>query len=486
MNMKPAGLSILFIPILVLLAFCSKAQNAHYWSSDYGPGGFLTPGAVIADNGDSGVFFYNPALLAKVKGAYASVSGNVYQYGNVKVKNGVGSGLDLVSANTNIIPLMAAGVVHFKRELPFTIGYALINTPIINYQTTQRQDGIYDVLNDSYSPGAETFIGQYSSQNSINQTSALLNVGFKANHRLSIGFTAEGQYYKQNYLQSASSRALINVPSDSVFQPIVNVQQSYQLNYSDIGFRFKGGLAYDISNNQHLGLLILSPLINIAGNATLTADYIINNLKFDTGVSNTYLLANARQANLKPTWKMPLSIALGYTYNYSRGEIYVAAEYFMKVNEYNIVTPNNSAFIRPENPATDSLTSSFVKMEDARGAVTNFALGVNYKLTPLITGYLALRTDFSYEKNSMYKDDQGYRPNTVTWNQYHLQLGANVKGRKSNLRTGLLFTYGSTNNYMQPVDYDNPKESNLLQGTPHITSASNFSVGLLLSYLHNF
>jgi hypothetical protein len=42
----------------------AHAQDANYWTSNYGVGGYLNPGATIANNGDSGVLFYNPALLA--------------------------------------------------------------------------------------------------------------------------------------------------------------------------------------------------------------------------------------------------------------------------------------------------------------------------------------------------------------------------------------------------------------------------------------
>lgn len=75
--------------------------------------------------------------------------------------------------------------------------------------------------------------------------------------------------------------------------------------------------------------------------------------------------------------------------------------------------------------------------------------------------------------------------NTSDWNLWHLQLGANVKKRKFNLRPGLLLSYGTTNKYMQPVNYDNPHEDNFLLGDPHQVKASRFSAGLMFSYIHN-
>ncbi len=52
-----------------------KAQDANYWSSSYNPAGLLTPGAVIVLNRDSGVMFFNPALLGYNTKNSASISG---------------------------------------------------------------------------------------------------------------------------------------------------------------------------------------------------------------------------------------------------------------------------------------------------------------------------------------------------------------------------------------------------------------------------
>jgi len=53
--------TLLLLPVLLLLWQPASAQDAHYWSNNYGPGVFLTPGSVIASNRDSGVLFYNPS-----------------------------------------------------------------------------------------------------------------------------------------------------------------------------------------------------------------------------------------------------------------------------------------------------------------------------------------------------------------------------------------------------------------------------------------
>lgn len=95
---------------LLLLAGYTHAQDVNYWSSSYGPG------------------------------------------------------LDLKSSGGNVIPQIVSNTITLKMKKPFTIAYALVHEPIMSFTGTQRKDARQNVLNDSYSPGAETFVGQYTAR----------------------------------------------------------------------------------------------------------------------------------------------------------------------------------------------------------------------------------------------------------------------------------------------------------------------------------
>ena len=470
--------------ILILLTIYSihaNAQDANYWQSDFCPGGFLSPGAVVSYNKDSGVLFYNPALLAYANKSAASISGNIYQYQSTKIKDAIGAGLDLKTSGGSVIPLMASNVIALKLRKPITIAYALINSPVMNYSVTQRKDTKQNVLNDSYSPGNEVFIGQYAEQNSLNVTKGLLSVGFKVAPKIAAGITIEGQIRKQDYAFAYSARALANdtLPSHM----LVNVQESYLADYLNVGMRFRAGFSYEISENHHLGLTISSPLLRLAGSGSLQSDLIVNNLKMDSSFTD-YLLANTRQTGLKAKYKMPLSIALGYTLDVNDWQIYLSAEYFTKVNDYNILTPNNSGFFRIDSGLNVS-DPQLIRLKDVHKSLVNYSIGISHPINPRVMGYVAFRTDFNYADTKLYGDDGGYPSNISDWSDYHFQIGANVARRKFNLRGGLLLTYGSTNKYMQYVNFDNANESNLLSGVPHMTKATHFVAGLMLSYVHN-
>ncbi|MDR6940800.1 hypothetical protein [Mucilaginibacter pocheonensis] len=476
-------MSKIFITFLCLVALLQgvKAQDANYWSSSYNPAGFLTPGAVIAFNRDSGVMFLNPALLAYSTKSSASISGSIYQYGNIKIKNGVGTGLNLKSTSASVIPQMISATITLKGKHPFTVGYALTHNPVMSYQATQQRDGRFNVLDDSYSPGNESFLGQFKRLNSINETSGIISGGFKVSDHFAAGVSAEGQLRKQSFNSDFSSRALYNTNSGGLSLPsIANAEESYLASYFHAGVRFKGGLSYD-AGRSHVGLTISSPLLHVAGNANILSDIVANNIRFASDTLN--VLANTRQEKLKATFKMPVSLGFGYAYDLKNGQIYLAAEYFNKMNEYNLITPRDESFIRGDIP--DLATSSSLKFKDARKSVFNFGIGASYLLQPDVTGFLSLHTNFSYADNSLYKDSDGHASNTAYYNIYHCQVGANLKKRKFNFRTGLLLSYGATNKYKQYINFDDPNENNVLGGNPINTNASYFSVGLMLSYIHN-
>lgn len=470
----------LFAAILLLCASQYLfAQDANYWSDYYGPGGFFAPGAVIANNKDSGVFFYNPALQALTKKKTASISGTVYQVESIKIKNGAGTGKNLQSRITSSVPQMLSGIVSLGRKKPVYIGYALTHTAILNYNVSQQQDTKLNVVGDNNSPGLEYYIGQYNFQNVARQTSALISSGFRLSERWAIGFMAEGQSRSQHYSENFSSRALVG-GSSSATMPLASNEGAYQVDDHHIGLKFKLGFSYE-KEKHHLGWLLSSPLIHIRGSGTLLSNNAIANIHFiDQDVIN--LLANTRQTNLKTNYKTPASIAAGYAYDYRKGQVYIAAEYFMKIKEYNILTPRPEFFVRPDTGANNSSTVALLEMREGRKAVLNVGVGISYELKPLLTGYCSFRTDFNYANRTT---TDGFSPNTATWDNYYCQLGVNIKRSKYNLRTGILLGYGHTANYQQPINFDDPKESNLLTGTIGTVPATRMTAALMIAFIHN-
>lgn len=475
----------LLLSVFLFLGLSAAAQDSHYWSANFSAGSFVMPGGVVANNRDSGVVFYNPALLAYSLKNSASISGNLYQWQLIKIKDGTGVGKDLRSVYANIIPVMGSGTLHLDVGKAFTIGYAFLHDPQINYQANQQGNSDVDIPDLNNSPGKESFLGQYSAQNRASYTSAIFSVGFKVSKKVALGITGESglrHYFYQGYYSSRAFRN--NVQNNTA--SYISAHDSYQADYYHLGMRFKVGMSYEEGRN-HLGLMVTTPMMRLYGRGSILSDVELNNLQISLLDEPINILANARQTNLSATWKMPISIALGYArdFNDNKGQINFTTEYFKNVPFYNILTPTNDYFAR--GGAISSIyTPELLKLVDARRAVMNFGVGVSYLLKPNLTGYASIRTDMSYADYALIEGKQGYPYNTTNWNNIRWQVGTNVKKRKFNLRTGFMFAYGYTNNYQQSINFDSPSEDNLLEGELGKTKASHFLMGLLFAYIYNF
>ncbi len=467
---------------LCLLTLTASTQDANYWSSAYGPGGFFVPGATIAQNGDSGVLFYNPALLAYNKKNASNISGSVYNYNLLKITNGAGQGLDLRHQFTNIMPVIASNTVYIKLKQPITLAYAILYTPVFQFNASQRRDESLNVLSDTYSPGKEFYIGQYVHGNTINETTAILALGKQINQKLAIGFTGMFHKRRQSFSHNITARALIN-DNATLFQKLVTVSEYYVANSLTVDMQLKAGLSYSFNSQNHLGVLLTLPNIHLHGKSDLLADYAINNLRINN--TEIFLLGSTRQSKLNSVWKRPLSIGVGYTHNYKGGEIYFATELFAKVNPYSIIQPRDEAFIRPDTGTIKAFSASEISFKDAAKSLVNFSAGFSFPLKNDVKGFVSARTDFSYAGRELMQNSNGFNASSANYDLYHFQGGANIKKRKFNFRVGVLLTYGRNSQHEQLVNFDNPSEANFLEGTKQNVRATRFSAGLMLAYVHN-
>ncbi|WP_439506737.1 hypothetical protein [Sediminibacterium sp.] len=469
--------------VSLLLVYYGFTQDANYWSSAYGPGGFFVPGATIAKNGDSGVLFYNPALLAYNTKNASNISGSVYNYNLLSIKNGTGEGLDLRHQFTNIMPVIASNTIYLKLKKPITFAYAILYTPVFQFNASQRRDEQINVLSDTYSPGKEFYIGQYVHSNTINETSAIFSFGKSVNKKLAIGFSGMFTNRRQLFSHNITARALIN-DNSTLFQKLVTVSEYYVVNSRNYNLQFKAGLSYSFNDKNHLGIMLTLPTLKIFGKSDILAEYAINNLR----ISNTeiFLLGSTRQTKLTSSYKRPLSIAAGYTHYYKGGEIYIASEFFNKVKPYSLVQPRDEAFIRPDTGTVKEFSASEISFKDAGKSILNFSIGISFPLKNEVKGFISARTDFTYSNKELFENNNGFSASSINYDLYHLQAGANIKKRKFNLKAGILLSYGRNKSLEQLVNFDDPNEMNFLEGNKDNTPASKFSAGFMLAYVHNF
>ena len=462
----------------------SPAQDSHYWNSQYNPGGYFLPGAVVSNNGDSGVLFFNPALLPYSKLTLLSVSASVYNTEKTTIKHGAGTGYDLTSSSSGSVPLLAAGNFRLPvKNKHIVIAYGLFQPRSFAFAVSQRRDERFQVLNDHYSPGPEFFVGQLLQENHASEFHGIASAGFKVTKNFTTGITIEGMRRKQTINFDYYGRALINPGiTDKVLSGYDISYYATYINYSlapRIGFAWEKG-------RSHAGLLVSLPSVRVGGKGTILVDNVINDLDFTSSGDFYSLLANMRQEDLRSEWKRPMSIAAGYTHDFRRWQLYVSSEYFNKLKGYDILRPRNEFFIRPDTGQNNFITPDLLKLSDVRKAVINFSIGASWQWNEKLRLYASIRTDHSYADKDASDSYGGFCNNTSDWDIYHVQTGLNIRRQKYNLRVGVYTSLGKSNDFQPQVNLDNPNEDNFLLGTPSAATARYFSLGLMVSYVHNF
>ena len=89
----------------------SSAQNANYWTDQYGPRASLLGGAVIGSISDVSGTYYNPGSLALAESLPFALSTSVYEYQNVVLEDGAGGGVDLAPTRTGVRPSLLAWTI---------------------------------------------------------------------------------------------------------------------------------------------------------------------------------------------------------------------------------------------------------------------------------------------------------------------------------------------------------------------------------------
>ncbi len=90
------------------------AQDAHYWTEQFGNRSMLLSGSVIGSVEDLGTVFYNPSRLASEQTSSFLISAKALQLVTIKVKDGIGKA-DLSNNRFGSTPTLIAGSFDFKK-----------------------------------------------------------------------------------------------------------------------------------------------------------------------------------------------------------------------------------------------------------------------------------------------------------------------------------------------------------------------------------
>lgn len=465
--------------LLILLCCCcnnSIAQDTHYWTQQYGARSSFLGGAAIAGLDDNSAIYYNPANIAFIKESTVSLNTNVYKYEDISIKNGAGDGLDLRSQRFSLHPQMLSGLITKNPEKRWRMGFSVITRYHANFDINQRHAANYDVTDEH--DGTESYLGSVELQNHINETWACLGMGYQLTDYLSAGITGVVSYRNQKHVNAFSGRISYDkvTPNSSPF--LASHTYDLEMRLNNIKTLLKLGLNARFGA-WRLGATFTTPSLSIWGESRVQRESTQNNIKAGQDFSKL-----DQQRQLKANYRQPLSVGLGAAFDYKKGLITLAAEYFGKIDEYQMIVGEVRKVAYP-SPPFGYEGEDFVSMYNKADQIINFGIGWEQQLTDVFTLHTGFRSDMSYRRSK-------FSQNLLTINSapidlYHFSAGVSWRRRASFFSFGVNYTLAIEPHMQQLINLTAPTlDQRLLGIRDSSASYSGHTLQILIGYTYFF
>ncbi|GAA4834778.1 hypothetical protein [Algivirga pacifica] len=462
-------LSFLFVGITTF----SFSQNHYYNSLQYGGRGALLGGAMLADTTDKSTIYYNPAATVHLGGTGVTISSNLYGYGSLRIKDGAGEDIDLLSSKVNIFPQLIAGEIPLSASKDVFIGYTLLtkhdNNIVLNSRNTFEASAVGDGFDT-------TAIASFEFDEDLFEQWIGLGVGLRVNEHWSVGLTAFATYRQHAF----SSRSYVRVIEFAEPTNIGTADISQQVESNTLGFLWKFGLQWH-KPHFSMGLTLTTPKLSVdtfADKGVIDREFFALNL--DELIGEDDLILSDRQQGVKTTHRRPMELGLGAQYELQKTKLYLSIQHHFKQKAYQLLDTEQT-----DGDITGELAvDQFVEVKDASSSVTNVNVGVEHQLNKwALLG--SFRTNFSAYEDIPTEEENNLlvTPGIGKFNTYYLTFGLGRYRKQSSTHFGI--EYGRSFNKIPRFAGDlTTLESALSNITETDVSVNFFQLNLIVGYTH--
>ncbi|MGL1888425.1 MAG: hypothetical protein OCD76_18050 [Reichenbachiella sp.] len=451
--------------LLVLQGSASYAQDAHYWTEQYGNKSTMMSGSVVGTVQDLGAIFYNPARLALQNDPTFLLSAKAYQHVSLKVKDGIGQA-DLGTTKFGSAPTLAA--VSFNLDsvkfLKFLHGhkfaYGFLSRNQFDYSLGATVEREYP-FNPSW-PGDDFLETQVSWNKSVKDEWMGFTWAIPLNDKWSIGSSHFISTYSQSntYNQTMIAYASADTTVESTqAQYVINRNRSI----SSLGYIGKFAMNYN-GKILDIGVTYTTPRIRINGNASTyyerhLAGYEHGGLPDSEGnifypIKEIY--ESGKDGDAYGTYRSPMSLALGVGLQLGRlAKLSLSAEWFDKVAQHYAVIPEpfNRTRIKSNDPdfVEEPLTINN-RYIDKRKSIINFGVGIEWKMLEKLDMFTSFATDYSSLEKTNRNDGtaltntDNFDNNLFTANIFHYGQGFTLELKRMEFTIGAVYSRG-----IQPI-----------------------------------
>ncbi len=411
---------LLFITALLLMPGLASAQDAHYWTLQYGTRAELLGGLVVGSIKDLSSTFYNPGAVAYSIDQSLLFTTDAFELSNLNIQ--VEDNLSVDLSDTKVVK--APGM--FAMRFPFDVFGG--NQISLSYLTRQQfelnlsNNHITSWWDPGWGSGDESITSEFKFDEQMQDTWVGISWAKIVSDRMALGATLYGAYRSQN------TRIQTILQGKQVGGPGASVTFIRDYSYWNVRTLLKAGASFDF-RPLAFGVALTLPSINFFGEGDAFYDDSVVNLDLNgDDIPDSYLTSNY-QEGLPSTYRSPVSIAVGASYGYRTTTFHFSAEYFDRTDTYDILQTED---FRSQTTG-DTLT---VDVTGGMNEVFNFGIGLDHRFSEGFSLYGGFTTDRS-----------GWRSDVNTtftsWDLYHATLGSAFKAFEIDWTIGLGFSWGS-------------------------------------------
>jgi hypothetical protein len=413
-----AALSLLTLLCTFLVLDTARAQDAQYWTIQYGNRARLLGGAVIGSTDDVSAVFYNPGALATNADRELLLSGNVAQFTSITLQGAIDQEDEQRYSRFAGIPALFAGEFRGRWLGSSRLAYSFLTRASMGFRMQMRGEF------SEGEPEFAQFAGDVRVDTMMREYWGGLTWALPLGPRFGAGITAfvasrDQRWDGQNTIQAESTNG------DAAIA-LVGGQYSYNT------YRLLGRLGVSfVDGPLTLGATVTTPALHLVGSGDVGLDQSLVIQDLDgSGDSFTQILTNY-QKDLDAEFRSPLALGIGGSYEWGATRVHVTGEWFDAIPNYTVISAE---------PVVDPETGDPVPLvvEYAANSVLNGAVGVEHHLSERTSVYAGFRTDFS-------TIDPEDRTSVAisSWDLYHISGGATFGLGQSDFTFGGIYAFGS-------------------------------------------
>lgn len=416
----------------------------NYEGVPVGPFAGLEGGAFVARTDDPSASWFNPAGLARAKGAQLSGSAGMYQYTKLSPEISPGAG-----SSVQHVPNLVGFTMQTGHKL--TLGSAIL-TPVSWAQTTNLE-----VLVPS---GANMERFAYVADSEFNRRVIAFSAGYDSEKSWRVGGGLTLTY---------TSLRMTQMTSDRIAEPtgLRTLLVSSAIRGSDMKIGAVGGIQVDLHPRIRVGGVLRTSGFSIYRSGKATLDGTDKNGAASSGASFFDPAAEFH-------YNLPFEMTGAIAYVGDRGEIETAVHGYTSVSPYSLISsPVNSIVYHDDGlggPATIQ-SLPFPGLTSASRAIANVSVGGRYKL--FSDREMRVHFGVTSDLSPVAPEDQVFdKVDLTAWT-----IGVSGKAQK--------LTYAAGFNYRSGTS-DSITVRNLISRQPVTTDIGIRTMGMIYSVSYQF